>query len=203
MGMRIVNPTLREQLGKGAVRLDLGCGQDKRDGFYALDHLELDGVDIVADLNEPLHLLPDDCSEYIYTRHALEHVTELLPLMREIYRISRPGATVEIIVPHFSNVYGYSDPTHVRYFGLYSMYYFASAEHQPRRRKVPAFYTDVRFIVKSITIEFYRKGVVDTIMSPLLQRLVNFNIHTQDFYERRLCHFFHARQIRYVLTPEK
>jgi hypothetical protein len=201
--MRILNPKLEESLGKEAIKLDLGCGRNKREGFYAVDHLELEGVDVVADLNEPLHLLPNGCSEYIYSRHALEHVTELLSLMREIYRISRPNSTVEIVVPHFSNVYGYSDPTHVRFFGLYSMYYFVSPENQPQTRRVPAFYTDARFVINSLTIEFYRSGIIDRVLAPIFFRLVNLNIHTQDFYERRLSHLFHAWQIRYILTPEK
>jgi SAM-dependent methyltransferase len=202
--MKILNPKIEKDLAeKKAVKLDLGCGQSKRNGFYSVDHLELDGLDIIADLNKPLHLLPDDCCEYIYSHHALEHINELLPLMGEIHRISKPAGIVEIIVPHFSNVYGYSDPTHVRFFGLYSMYYFVSPENQPKIRRVPEFYTAARFIVKSATIEFYRHGILDKILSPLFSRFVNLNIYTQDFYERRMSHFFHAWQIRYILTPEK
>jgi hypothetical protein len=33
------------------------------------------------------------------------------------------GELIEIIVPHFSNPHYYSDPTHVRFFGLYTMSY--------------------------------------------------------------------------------
>ena len=125
--MKILNSNLEEDLAaEKPIRLDLGCGKRPRSGFYSVDHLDMDGVDVVADLNKPLHLLPNDCSEYIFSRHTLEHIHELLPLMREIHRITKSDGTVEIIVPHFSNVYGYSDPTHVRFFSLYSMYYFVS-----------------------------------------------------------------------------
>ncbi len=201
--MKILNPRMEQDLAEGKpIKLELGCGQNKRDGFYGMDHVEMDGVDVVTDLNKPLHLLQDGCCEYIYTRHVLEHINEFLPLMREIHRITKTDGTVEIIVPHFSNVYGYSDPTHVRFFGLYSMNYFASRESQ-LKRKVPAFYTDTRFVIKSLTIEFYRTGIIDKLLAPIFSRLVNLNIHTQDFYERRLSSFFHAWQIRYILTPEK
>ncbi len=202
--MKILNPKLESDLAEGrSVRLDLGCGKNARNGFYSLDHLEMDGIDVVADLNKPLHLLPDGCSDYIYSNHVLEHVHEFIPLMREIHRITKPGGTIEIIVPHFSNVYGYSDPTHVRFFGLYSMYYFVSPEHQPKIRRVPAFYTDLRFRIKALTIEFYRSGVIDKFLAPVFSRIVNRSISTQDFYERRLAYLFHARQIRYLLEPEK
>ena len=69
----------------------------------------------------------------IYSRHPLEHVRNFLPLMAELHRVTRPGGRIEIIVPHFSNPYGYSDPTHVRHFGLYTFFYFADEEDQPRR----------------------------------------------------------------------
>lgn len=202
--MKILNPNLKKELAEGkAIKIDLGCGKQARTGFYSVDHLEMDGVDVVADLNKPLNIFPTNCSDYIYSRHVFEHIQEFLPLMREIHRITKPGGTIEIIVPHFSNVYGYSDPTHVGFFGLYSMYYFVSPENQPKTRKVPAFYTDTRFQVKSLTIEFYQSGYIDKFLAPVFSKLVNYNIHTQDFYERRLAHLFHAWQIRYILEPEK
>ena len=202
--MKILNSNLEKDLSEGRpIKLDLGCGKNARRGFYSVDHLEMDGVDVVADLNKSLHLFPNDCSDYIYSRHAFEHILEFIPLMREIHRITKPGGTIEIIVPHFSNVYGYSDPTHVRFFGLYSMYYFVSPETQPTIRKVPAFYSDARFRVKSITIQFYRSSIVDKIIAPIFSRIVNYNIYTQNFYERRLAYLYHAWQIRYLLEPEK
>jgi SAM-dependent methyltransferase len=201
--VKILNSALEKDLAENRpIRLELGSGQRKRAGCYALDHIEMPGIDVAADLNKPLDLLPNDCCEYIYSQHVLEHINEFLPLMREIHRITKPDGTIEIVVPHFSNVYGFSDPTHVRLFGLYSMNYFASHENQPGRH-VPAFYTDTRFVIKSLKIEFYRSSMLDRLLAPVFSRLVNINIRTQDFYERRLAHFFHAWQIRYVLTPEK
>lgn len=202
--MKILNPKIEIDIAsKKPLKLDLGCGQNPRQGFYSVDHLEMDGVDVIADLNQPFQLLPDNCVEHIYSRHAFEHVQEFLSLMREIFRITKPRGTIEIVVPHFSNVYGYSDPTHVRFFGLYSMYYFVSPENQPKLRKVPAFYTDVRFRVNAIKIEFYRSGRLDKLFSRIFYKLVNRNVSAQDFYERRLSHLFHAWQIRYLMEPEK
>ncbi len=202
--MKVVNPKLESDIAEGkAIKLDLGCGQTPHKGCYSVDHIEMDGVDLVADLNESLDLLPDDCVEYLYSRHAFEHVVNFLPLMREIHRITKPGAKIEVIVPHFSNVYGHSDPTHVRFFGLYSMHYFVSPENQSQKRKVPAFYTDVRFRLKKIKIEFYRDSLFERLFVPVFSRLVNYSLATQTFYERRLACFFHASQIRYCLEIDK
>ncbi|MBV1910355.1 MAG: class I SAM-dependent methyltransferase [Kangiellaceae bacterium] len=202
--IKILNPELKKDLLEGkSIRLNFGAGKSPRPGFYSVDHIEMDGIDAVADLNKPLQAIPNDCCEYIYSRHTLEHIHEFLPLMQEIHRITKPEGTIEIIVPHFSNVYGYSDPTHVRFFGLYSMYYFVAKENQPKIRRVPAFYTDKKFQIESLTIEFYQTSRLDRLLAPIFTKLVNYNISTQDFYERRLSHFFHAWQIRYILTPEK
>src|SRR5580700_4689725 len=134
--------------GQG-LRLNIGCGLRPRDGYFGVDQAPLPTVDILADLNQPLAELPDQCVVEIYSRHTLEHIHDLLPLMAELHRICRPDARLDIVVPHFSNPYFYSDPTHVRQFGLYTFYYFADEEDQPRR-KVPGFYAPERFRVQSV-----------------------------------------------------
>lgn len=202
--MQIVNPQVADDIRNGVpVCLDLGSGGKRSTGFYGVDQLALPGVDVVADLNEPLDAIPDNSVGRVRSSHALEHVQGFMPLMREIHRICRPDAHIEIAVPHFSNVYGFSDPTHVRFFGLYTMYYFVEPEAQPRERRVPAFYSDIRFVVDSIRIEFYRSGRLDALLAGLMTRLVNRSLSWQDFYERRLCGLFHARQITYCMRPVK
>ena len=102
---------MRDELAAGRpIRLNLGVGHRPRQSYYGLDWIEMSGVDVVADLNEPLSDLPDNSVEAIYTHHTLEHVVNLLPLLKEIHRVVIPNGRVEIVVPHFSNPYGYSDP---------------------------------------------------------------------------------------------
>lgn len=185
------------------LKLDLGAGGPSgRQGFYSVDMLPLEGVDIAADLNQPLDELPDNSVGEICTRHALEHIANLLGLMAEIHRVTRPGGRIEITVPHFSNAYGFSDPTHVRFFGLYSMYYFVDPENQPPR-KVPAFYSPARFRVESILLDFYYDDFLDRLLTPLVRRLVNRSLRWQEFYERRLSSLFHAAEITYAMRPVK
>src|SRR5262245_6415565 len=123
--MRIVNPSVTSDIEAGrALRLDLGGGKRRMEGFYAVDLLPLEGIDIVADLNQPLSALPDNSVSQIVTRHTLEHISNLLPLMSELHRVTKADGRIEIVVPHFSNPYTYSDPTHVRFFGFYTFFYF-------------------------------------------------------------------------------
>lgn len=201
--MRIVNPRFRQALAAGdAISLNLGCGMRRKEGYFGVDRVEMPGVDIVADLNEPFGEIPDGCVEKVYTRHVFEHVENFLPLMAELHRIMRPNGIIDVTVPHFSNPYGYSDPTHVRQFGLYSFFYFADDVDQPRR-KVPSFYVPERFTVESVYVKLLRPSFLFRPMKKGLEWLVNRGFSLQDWYERSLCWRFPAESIRYVLRVKK
>ena len=140
--------------------------------------------------------------EEIYCRHTLEHIAKFLELLSEIHRVTRPGGRIEIIVPHFSNPYAYSDPTHVRFFGLYSFYYFCDPRDQPRR-KVPSFYLPHRFQVESVCCNLLKASLLDKLLSSILRPVINRSVNSLDWYERRLCRRLPASDIRYVLRPQK
>ncbi len=201
--MKLINPAVLADLKAGRpIKLDLGAGPIPREGFYAVDRHVGPTTDIEADLSRPFSALPDSSVSHVYSRHTLEHVENILLLMAEIHRVCTSDARVEIIVPHFSNVFGYSDPTHVRLFGIYSMFYFSPAEHQPRR-KVPDYYCPAKFRVTRIQLDFYRIGRIDTFFVPFFARWVNGSFARQEFYERRLSSYFHAWQINFLLGPIK
>jgi len=204
--MQILNNRLKVDIDSGnKIFLELGSGgKSSKSGYYALDLLPLDGVDVVADLSEKFDQIPDNSVFGIYSRHTLEHVPDILGLMQEIHRICHKDALIEIIVPHFSNVFGFSDPTHVRFFGFFSFYYFTDADDQPmKKRKVPAFYTPIRFTVEKIKIDFYRISWLDILLEPIFKYWVNYSFKTQIYFERRWSGIFHAWQIRYTIKPKK
>lgn len=82
------------------IRLDLGCGHSKIDGFVGFDQLDF-GQEIVWNFNQGIPL-PDNSVEKLHSSHTLEHVRpEDLPnFFSEIVRICVPDAWVTIIVPH-------------------------------------------------------------------------------------------------------
>lgn len=201
--MRILNPKVRDDLATGRpIRLNLGVGHRPRDSYFGLDWIEMPGVDIVADLNEPLTDLPANSVEAIYTHHTFEHVVNFLPLLKELHRVVIPDGRIEVVVPHFSNPYGYSDPTHVRFFGLYSFYYFSDETDQPRR-KVPAFYLPERFAVEAIKITLMPTFLMFKPVRRLVTKIVNSSIWMLDWYERSWCRHFPADSIKYVLRVKK
>ena len=151
---------------------------------------------------EPLSELPDNSVEAIYTHHTFEHVVNFMPLLKEIHRVVVPGGRVEVVVPHFSNPYAFSDPTHVRFFGLYTFYYFADEADQPAR-KVPAHYLPERFGVESINITLMPTLLLFKPVRRLATRVVNSSMWLLDWYERSWCRHFPADSIRYVLRVKK
>ena len=56
------------------LKLDFGCGKNKRDGFHGVDAIKFDGVDTVADLRMKW-LWGDATVVEAHASHFLEHLT--------------------------------------------------------------------------------------------------------------------------------
>lgn len=116
--------------------IDVGCGKHKSPGSVGIDKIGLPEVDIVCDVEREGLPFKDNSIDMVYSRHFLEHVKNFEFVMREVYRVLKPKGKANIVVPHFSNPLGYSDPTHKRFFGYYTFDYFCPEKYQ-KRRKVP------------------------------------------------------------------
>jgi SAM-dependent methyltransferase len=80
--------------------VDLGCGLAKRTGYLGVDRLPLPGVDVVCDVTAGLLPFPDDSLVGIYSNFLFQELENPLPLLREIVRVCKHGADVQIWVPH-------------------------------------------------------------------------------------------------------
>jgi len=114
--------------GADALRVNLGCGHNVEPGFLNLDRVHGHGADIVFDLEDCAHLtaLPFSTGSVacVLASHVLEHITGLIPLLREIHRILQPGGSLIAVTPYASSDDAWEDPTHVRSFTERSWYYF-------------------------------------------------------------------------------
>jgi SAM-dependent methyltransferase len=183
------------------VRLDLGCGPRKRDSSrIGIDLLDLPTVDIVGDALDVLRRFPNRSVDEIFSSHFLEHASELPDLIKEMGRIVKPGGTLQFFVPHFSNPYYYSDPTHRTPFGLYSFCYFSQCRFL--RRKVPHYWAKVDFELISVHLHF--KSPPPFFIRFALKRtfglLANLGNWSREFYEEWLCYLVPCYELEFRLV---
>lgn len=100
------------------LRLNLGCGFKKYDGYLNVDSAPACKPDLVWDLEQTPWPWKTSSVEEIKLEHVLEHVgqtTELyLAIWKELWRVCKHGAVIDITVPHWNHENFYHDPTHVR-----------------------------------------------------------------------------------------
>lgn len=127
-----------------SLKLDLGCGQNPKEGF--------EGVDVrggkakhVFDLFTFPWPFEDSSVEEIHASHFLEHIPAreveerdlvgkdkrylgadmLFAFMDECYRILKPDCWMHVVVPSGRSNRAFWDPTHRRFFMQETFLYFA------------------------------------------------------------------------------
>lgn len=136
------------------LKFNMGCGQNKKDGFVNVDSAAACGPDEVADLEQTPWPWPDNCADEVSFIHSLEHMggdpKVFLAIMSELYRICAPDARVTINVPHPRHDHFLNDPTHVRPISPATLRHFDREMNEHWKRKglanTPfAFYLGVDF----------------------------------------------------------
>lgn len=104
------------------MRLNLGACDRKIDGFLSVDIVP--PADVITDLSKPWPW-PDSSVSEIKAFDVIEHIEDRIHFMNELWRVLRPGATVEIEVPNAAHGAGfYQDPTHKSAWCMNSFQYF-------------------------------------------------------------------------------
>ncbi|MEQ1580916.1 MAG: methyltransferase domain-containing protein [Steroidobacteraceae bacterium] len=103
-----------EEVANPLLKLDIGCGKNKKPGFHGVDAISFDGVDTVMDVRSGKWPWDDASVEEVHCSHFVEHLTaqERVHFVNELYRVLIPGGKCQIIVPHWNSNRAYGDPTH-------------------------------------------------------------------------------------------
>ena len=100
------------------MKLNLGCGFNKIEGYTNVDNFEGCEPDVVHDLNVTPWPFEADSVDEIIMIHCLEHLGETtatyLGIIKEMYRVCKADALIKIIVPHWMHENFAHDPTHCR-----------------------------------------------------------------------------------------
>ena len=96
------------------MKIDLGCGPNKKEGFVGIDSIAFDGVDHVLDIGTERWPFDNETVDEAHASHFLEHLTatQRVHFYNELYRVLKPGMSATIIVPHWNSTRAYGDPTH-------------------------------------------------------------------------------------------
>ena len=97
------------------LKLDIGCGRTKREGFTGLDIADF-GQGIVCNVLEGIPIQDNSVTEII-CYHLLEHITwgQLRSVIFEMYRVCKNKAKIHIKTPHGDSINAYK-LTHVTFW---------------------------------------------------------------------------------------
>lgn len=100
------------------MKLNVGCGLNKLAGYVNIDKYPVSKPDLVMDAEVVPWPLESNSADEVLFNHSLEHmgadVDVFFGLLTELYRVCKPGAIVQINVPHPRHDSFLGDPTHVR-----------------------------------------------------------------------------------------
>jgi SAM-dependent methyltransferase len=130
------------------TRLNIGCGQKPLADAVNLDISATVSADVVHDLNVTPWPFAADSFDEVHAYDVLEHVVDVIPVLEEIHRISKPGGVLYVTVPHFSSANAFTDVTHRHWFGWNSFEPFSAMNEL-------AHYSVARFNRRHTRISFH------------------------------------------------
>lgn len=168
------------------VKLDIGCGPNKKPDHIGIDCIAFDGVDHVLNAGRDPWPFEDDSVDEVHSSHFLEHLdqVERCHFANELHRVLKKDAKATIIVPHWASNRAYGDPTH-KWPAISEMFFWyldkgwraSNAPHTDKSKWPQGYDCDFGFVVgygmhpslavrnveyQQHAMQFYKEAVQDT-----------------------------------------
>lgn len=114
---------MSEAIHQIPTMLNLGCGDDYRDGWHNVDISSAVNPDETVNLNEFPWPFPSDHYSHIEARHIFEHLEDPEQAFQEVARILSDGGTLVLTYPIGHT--RFEDPTHRQFWNWNSAEVFA------------------------------------------------------------------------------
>ena len=102
------------------MKLNIGCGFNKLDGYLNVDQFPECAPDLLWNLETTPWPFAESSVDELVAHHVLEHLGQetkvFFAIIKELYRVLRHDGVARITVPHPMHPTFLSDPTHVRAF---------------------------------------------------------------------------------------
>lgn len=172
--------------------LEVGCGQVKAPGSIGVDsNLDATAADVICNLNQPLPFVESVFDE-VRAIHLIEHMEDVMKTMAELHRVTRPGGTLYLVTPHYTDFISWCDPTHRWHLNSYSFRYFSPIHGQRH------WYTRLALRQRHLHVELARLWKYLG-----LQWLVNHCVPFRRFWEMYLCFLIRGKQMEFTFEVEK
>lgn len=127
--VEVERTALNIEIPPAGIWLDVGCGDHKHEGTIGMDRREVQGVDIVHDLESIPYPLPDECCRRILASHIVEHLNpaKMVSIMDEWWRLMKPYGQLIIAMPYAGSPRFHQDPTHIHAWNETTPSYFDPA----------------------------------------------------------------------------
>lgn len=114
------------------MKLNIGSGNKKLEGYVNIDNQPKTNPDYCFNIGAEVWPFEDDSVEAIRASHILEHLTtdEFMHVMKEMYRVAKPGAPIAVVVPHPRHDVFVNDPTHKTPITLTTLAQFSLTFHR-------------------------------------------------------------------------
>jgi len=144
--------------------LNMGNSKYAR-GEISVDKSPTDKRVVRHNLNEFPYPFDDNAFDKIIARHILDHLHDVIGVMKEIHRISKNGCIVEITTPHYSK--GFFNLDHVHPVSVKAFYNMGTKNDN----------LEGMFKIKQVRFEdgYYTKNIVGKAIGKIKSFIANIN----------------------------
>lgn len=93
------------------MKLNIGCGNDLKEGYINLDIVDYGG-NVIHDINTFPYPFEANTFDEIFASHVLEHLDNFHKTITELYRILKPNGRLIVYAPFFLNTKYFGEPDH-------------------------------------------------------------------------------------------
>ena len=168
--------------------LDVGCGRRKQPGAIGVDKVAGTDADVLCDLDRGGLPFADNSFDQVRAIHIVEHTLDLVKTIEEFHRVTRPGGTLYIVTPHYTDFISFTDPTHRWHLSSLSFRYFYPGGLHGRN----AWYSRVQLRERRLKLKLAR------LWKPTgLELLVNWSRGFRRIWELYLCYVIRGKEMEF------